>query len=64
MLKCKEYVEIRGKLYEKASSIDNNFNDFTDIEKLKFLFSNERMVRSSAKTCFDILNKRNNLLYK
>ena len=64
LLKSKEYVEIRGLLYEKASSIDNDFNDFNDIEKLTFLFSNERMIRLSAKTCFNILNKRNNLLYK
>jgi hypothetical protein len=64
LLKCKEYVEIRGLLYEKASSIDNDFNDFNDIEKLTFLFSNERMIRLSAKTCFNILNKRNSLLYK
>ena len=38
LLKCKEYVEIRDILFEKASSIDNNFNDFTDIEKLNFCF--------------------------
>ena len=64
LLKCKEYVDIRNILFEKASSIESNFRNFTDIEKLKFLFSNEKMIRSSAKTCFNILQKRNNLLYK
>ena len=64
LLKCKEYVNIRNILFEKASSLESNFRDFTDIEKLKFLFSNEEMIRSSAKTCYNILQKRNNLLYK
>ena len=64
LLKCKEYVDIRNILFEKASSLESNFSDFTDIEKLKFVFSNEKMIRLSAKTCFNILHKRNNLLYK
>ena len=64
LLKCKEYVDIRNILFEQASSIESNFSDFTDIEKVEFLFSNERMIRSSAKTCFNILKKRNSLLYK
>ena len=64
LLKCKEYVDIRNILFEKASSLESNFRDFTDIEKLKFVFSNEKMIRLSAKTCFNILQKRNNLLYK
>ena len=37
LLKCKEYVDIRNVLFEKASSIESNFRNFTDIEKLKFL---------------------------
>ena len=48
----------------KAISIDANFNYFNDCNKMKFLFSNKELIRVCAKTCFNILQKRRNILYK
>ena len=61
LFKCKEYVEIRNNLFERASLIETNFSNMSDNDKLIFLFSNEKMIRLGARTCFNILQKRNNL---
>ena len=39
LLECKEYVDIRNNLFEKASLIANSFIAMTDIDQMKFLFS-------------------------
>ena len=45
LFKCKEYVEIRNNLFERASLIKTNFSNMSDNDKLIFLFSNEKMIR-------------------
>ena len=64
LFKCTTYQDIREELTLKALSIDANFNTFDDCDKMKFIFSNEDMIRICAKTCFKLLKTRTNILYK
>ena len=64
MLNCAMYQDIRKDLILKAMSLDSNFEYFDDFNKMKFLFSNNDLIRICAKTCFKILQERNNILYK
>ncbi len=52
ILECSIYNDVRTPLLEKACQFDNNFNSLTLSEKMKFLFSNQNMIRICAKTCF------------
>ena len=62
LFKCTTYQDIREELTLKALSIDANFNTFDDCDKMKFIFSNEDMIRICANTCFKLLKKRTNIL--
>lgn len=63
MLKCPIYGVERQLLFDKAISVNNNFNTLDDVEKISFIFSHPDMVRIVAKTCSNILKIRNNTLY-
>ena len=58
------YNDIRLQMIEYAFLLDSNFNDFTDEQKLVFLFNNERLIEKCAKTCFKILQRRSSYLYR
>jgi hypothetical protein len=64
LLECKMYNDIRTELFQRAVDTTPTFTNFTSQEKLIFLFSDIGMIRSSAKTCFNILQKRNFYLCK
>ena len=64
LFKCTTYKDIREELTLKDLSIDANFNTFDDCDKMKFIFSNEEMIRICAKTCFKLIKKRTHILYK
>ena len=63
LLTCYLYEEFRTTLFNTALEICNNFDSFSDAEKMKFIFSNPNMIRICAKTCFRILQKRSSFLY-
>ena len=63
LLTCYLYEEFRTTLFNTALEICNNFDSFSDAEKMKFIFSNPNMIRICAKTCFRILQKRSSVLY-
>ena len=55
---CNLYDDFRAELFSKAVILNPDFNNFTLDAELIFLFSNHFMIRSSAKTCFKILQRR------
>ena len=55
---CNLYDDFRAELFSKAVNVNPDFNNFTLDDKLIFLFSNNFMIRSSAKTCFNILQRK------
>ena len=57
-LDCFLYDDIRQSLFEKAIAIDNTFLNMSKVDKLIFLFTKIEMTRISAKTCFNILQRR------
>ena len=61
-LKCPVYNDLRSNLFDSAFRLDENFLNLTDVLKCIFLFSNDRIIRCCAKTCYLILNKRYLLL--
>ena len=63
LLSCPMYACYRGQLFEKASSVCDNFATLCDNDKVIFMFTHPELIRILAKTCFNILKSRNNLLY-
>ena len=64
MLNCDIYSDIRDPLFRKAQNLTHDFNLLSDADKMKFLFSNQELIRMCAKTCYNILEKRNFNLYR
>ena len=57
------YIDIRNDIFNKASEVDALFHLKNDIDKFVFIFSNDKLVRTVAKSCHLILNRRRGLLY-
>ena len=64
MLICDNYSDIRDPLFRKAQNLTHDFNLLSDADKMKFLFSNQELIRMCAKTCYNILEKRSFSLYR
>ena len=64
ILHCPMYSDLRFMLFEKAESCSNNFANLCDNDKMSFLLSDQNMIRISAKTCFNILNRRSSFIQK
>lgn len=62
-LDCAAYEDIRNFLYEKIMQINNQFQVLSEQDKLGFIFNNNDITRHSAKACYDILQRRRQLLY-
>ncbi len=45
------YIELRTDLFHRASSVNNDFNHFTDTQKFIFLMTNAEVMIQTAKTC-------------
>ncbi len=63
LTKCNLYIDLRTNLFHRASSVNNDFNNFTDTQKLIFLMTNAKVIIQTAKTCHDILSERHLFLY-
>ena len=64
ILDCNVYNDPKITLLDKASGMYPGFNDLTNSEKFNFFFSERRLIRFCAKTCFNILLRRNSLLFR
>ena len=58
VLSCYLCDDIRIALFNTALTFNPHFMDLTTEDKLIFLFSNIFMIRITAKTCFNILQRR------
>ena len=64
ILDCSVCNDLRVTLLDKASAICPGFNDLNNLEKFKILFSERRLIRFCAKTCFNILQRCTSLLFR
>ena len=62
-MNCDKYNDIRNDIFTKASEVDTLFNSKNDTDKFVFIYSNERLIRTIAKSCHLILDGRRGLLY-
>ena len=67
---CPLYDDLRNKLYEYINSVDENFNMFTNHEKLSFVLGCQNVINiinviyKCVKTCKSILDRRRRFLYR
>ena len=64
MCDCPLYTDLRDKLFQNGSSICNDFLNLSQNDKLQVLFTHPTLIRSCAKTCFEILKQRQHFLCK
>ena len=62
LMVCPVYDDLRLSLISEALLVNSAFEGYSDMQKLCFLLSDSRMVRSSAKVCSLILERRRNFL--
>ena len=58
LVNCPFYDDFRENLFNVAKSYTVDFMSFNNEEKIMFLFSNENMIRICAKTCLQILKRK------
>ena len=63
ILQCPLYADLRNDLYIEASNCNTDFNILSDSEKFVYLFQNNDCYAKVAKTCFNILSRRNTFIY-
>ena len=63
ILVCPLYNDLREILYHRAVARYTHFHNLNNTEKITYLFKDENLVRTLAKTCFLILNRRSSFLY-
>ena len=64
LFNCVWYNDIRTELFRSAQFNEPNFSNLIETEKFKFLFSSPNMIRSCAKACFLVLQRRYAFLTK
>ena len=62
LFKCKAYRPVRTILFDQAASLDAGFNEFTEIDKLSFMLTQENMLRKMAHYLKEVLSIRQNQL--
>ena len=61
ILNCKVYDDLRDALLAQAINFDPNFDPLSLENKFEFLFSSQDLARLCAKTCSNILQRRQTL---
>ena len=63
LFNCHLYEDIRLQLIKKATILEPNFTNLSDLEKLKLVFTKSTSIRLVADTCYTILKRRMFLYY-
>lgn len=63
LLKCPIYADIRNVYFNYAISVDKNFINLSDDDKIVFMFTNNEMLFYTARICHDILFHRKCILH-
>ena len=61
LMKCPLYHDLREELMDNANGVISNFYSMSDIEKFKELLSHECIVKSTAKTLYNVLQRHKSL---
>ena len=64
LLNCPLYEDLHHELFNRAFELNSEFYSLNDNEKLIFLFTTSNMIKTVAKTCKDILDRRRRFLYE
>ena len=64
LLKCPLYEDLQQTIFNQTFNINTGFYSLSDEEKLIFLFTSKDMIKTVAKTCKDVLDRRRRFLYK
>ena len=66
LLSCSLYDDLRETLFGVISNHVPDFESFSNADKLSVILgsNNISIIRFSAKTCHDILERRRSFLYK
>ena len=64
LLNCPLYEDLRQTMFIDILGVNNNFSELSDEDKFIYLFKNDMIFNIVAKTCHNILMRRNSLLYK
>ena len=59
LMQCLLYADLRQKMSNDVLYFNANFSFLSDADKFVFLFSNENVFDIVAKTCYNILIRRN-----
>ena len=59
---CPLYADIREHMFHQISSHDARFNELSSFEKLCYVMSDDGHIRTTAKACYDILQRRKCIL--
>jgi hypothetical protein len=62
-MQCPLYADLRQKMSNDVLHFNANLSFLSDADKFVFLFSNENVFNIVAKTCYNILIRRNSFLY-
>ena len=63
LMQCPLYADLRQKMSNDVLHFKANFSFLSDADKFVFLFSNENVFNIVAKTCYNILIRRNSFFY-
>ena len=64
LLHCPLYEDLQHEMFHEALQFYPQFNVLNDDEKIVILFSDVNLVKTVAKTCKSILDRRRRFLYK
>ena len=63
LIRCDLFSDIRSELFTKCEEVNCFFPFLDDIEKMKFILSNEDIIKNTARACKSILNRRKHFIY-
>ena len=63
LIRCPVYDDIRRNTLFEARYFYENFENMSNTEQMCIMLADERLVKSAAKTCNDILARRRRILY-
>ena len=63
LLDCPLYADLRKRLFNEVKRSNVHFIILSDDDKFIYLFKSTECYNTVAKTCFNILSRRNSFLY-
>ena len=64
LLHCPLYEDLQHEIYSQAFKLEKELYSFNDDKKRVFSFTSHNIIKTVAKACKDILDRRRRVLYK